>query len=112
MLNFDLIIDQKIVANLTIFKKEKKTLAKMKRSKYIITLPRINEDIAYLSRVIVGDGNIYLCQRKEIKYPRTKIKIFNNSKKYLELLNKKFDKNFKITGKITKKKDKIAIFLQ
>ena len=107
----NVIINRKIVSNITIFRNDKKTFAKMKRSKYIINLPRINQDIAYLSGVINGDGNIYLCRRKKIKYPRTKIKIFNNSKKYLNKINELFNKNFNLKGKITKKKDKNCYIL-
>lgn len=85
--------------------KEDHILFRMKRSPYSVKIPlKITSNIGYLIGVIMGDGNISFTLRKNCKYPRTKITIYNNSMDYLESLNKIIQNEFGITGIIWKKK--------
>jgi len=105
--------DEKIIGT-NIYTKEEQNhfILRMKRSKFSVKIPfKVSNDIAYLTGVIVGDGNITLIPRKISQYPRTKIRIFNNSRKFLFKINKLFKETFNIEGKLYKKKDKNCFYL-
>lgn len=87
-------------------------LVKVRRSPFQIKLPKLNSDIAYLSGVIFGDGNLTLIKRKASKYPRTKLKLYNSSFNFLLELNEIIHNNFNYNGKIYKKKDKNCYILE
>lgn len=101
------IFDKDIISDVRYKLDNKKLIVWSKRSKYKVTIPTtVDKKIAYLAGVIVGDGNVVISKRKETKYPRTRILIFNASREYLEFLNDEFYSTFNIKGKIYKKKDK------
>ncbi|MBU2612123.1 MAG: hypothetical protein KKB62_00185 [Nanoarchaeota archaeon] len=64
-------------------------------------IPNLNIDIIYLMGVIAGDGSLNETKRSKGGYHYT-FRIYAAGKKYLKLLNKLFEKNFGIEGKIIK----------
>src|SRR3989344_7048459 len=101
------LFDNRLVSDFRTSKNNGKILMWAKRSKYKIIMPtEVNEKLAYITGVIVGDGNITITERGITKYPRMTLIIFNASKSYLEFLNKEFYGVFGIGGKIMKKLDK------
>ena len=78
---------------------------KLRRSKYKIKFPNIDEYVSYLIGVIYGGGNMSLVPRKSMdKYPRTKLRIYNASVPYISLLNRIFEEKFNIRGIVFKEK--------
>ena len=90
----------------------KSNLICVRRSPFQISIPNLNSDIAYLSGVVFGDGNLTLIKRKTSKYPRTKLKVYNSSENFLLKLNRILLKNFNYSGKIYRKKDKNCYILE
>ena len=102
-----------IEPNYQIFKTKKNIFIELRRSKYKIKIPKLNKNIAYLTGVIMGDGNITIISRKDIsKYPRTRIRIYNSSEYLLKELNGLFKDSFNYNGIISKKKDKNCYILE
>ena len=64
----------------------------------------LNKEIAYLSGVIMGDGNLAFIERNDRIKPMVRLNIFNNSKSYLKLINNIFKKEFDLNLKLYKKK--------
>ena len=101
------IYDRKLISDLRFSEDVNDIIIWSKRSKYRVHIPKsVNETISYLSGVIVGYGNISIVSRKNILYPRTKLRIFNKSRKYLEQINSEFSNIFNLHEKILKKEDK------
>ena len=90
----------------------KSNLVSVRRSPFQIRLPELNSDIAYLSGVIFGDGNLTLIKRRDSRYPRTKLKVYNSSRDFLLELNEIIHNNFNYNGRIYKKKDKNCYILE
>ena len=65
----------------------------------------MNKDIAYLIGVVAGDGSLNQTKRSKGGHHYT-FRIYSAGDKYLVLLNKLFEKNFEIKGKIIKDKRK------
>ena len=108
----NILYDKKIISDLKFVDKSRDIVCWSKRSKYRIYIPKnVTKQISYLSGVIVGDGNVSITKRKITKYPRTKIRIFNKSEKFLKYVNNEFYNTFKIGGYISKKKDKNCYIL-
>lgn len=76
---------------------------KISTRKTIVTIPEIDEDIAYLVGVIAGDGNLSICKRKK-GGNHYRVRISSNSVKYLAYLNDIIYKYFGLKGKIMKDK--------
>lgn len=83
-----------------------------RNSKFNVKIPEIDKDVAYLTGVILGDGNVTLIKRKVSKYPRTKIKIYNSSMDYISYVNDLFLQKFSVNGRIWKKTNKECYVLE
>lgn len=90
-----------------VFHKTENNWILTRRSK--IKIPNLNEDIAYLIGVIAGDGSLISTKRNR-GGNHYMIRIYANSKIYLNYLNKIIKNHFSITGKIIKDKRKKNTF--
>jgi len=102
-----ILFDKKLVSDLRFIPEKEGFVVWSKRSKYKIFLPvKVNRKVAYLTGVIMGNGNISVVKRKVSKYPVLILRLYNASKDYLNFLNEGFYEVFGIKGKLFKKKDK------
>ena len=72
---------------------------RVKRSKYCTRIPNLNEDIAYLSGIIAGDGSFKMTSRTG-SYPRVAIVITNKSVQFLKDIDRLVEENFHYPGRI------------
>jgi len=95
------LFDRKITSDFRPHKIRGGFLVRVKRSKYLTKIPlKPNEEIAYLSGVIAGDGSFKVSKRPGIAYPRAVITITNKSKRLLNYINVLLERNFKYQAKI------------
>lgn len=105
--------DKKLIGSKIHFSSDdSRIIIKMGRSRFLIKIPLdVNPTISYLTGIIMGDGNITCISRKVSKYPRTKIRIFNESEIFIKKVAKLFYRSFNYNPVISKKKDKNCFIL-
>lgn len=109
---FNKIIDENIIGSS--IKKEYvngELFIKIRRSKLKAKIPEVDENVAYITGAIFGDGSVSLLNRRISKFPRTKITIYHASKSYLTYVNNLLFNSFGIKGRLGKKKDKNCFIL-
>lgn len=96
------LFDPRLVAELRVVgETDEYIVFKMKRSRYWVRIPKkCTENIAYLAGVIAGDGNFAVSDRKTANYPRMRIRIYNASIPFLNLVLEKFRLEFHVDGKL------------